>query len=283
MKLVVHCDRPEAIIGILERRLPDAAIAYCCDYESLSATLERERPEVLYSVRFAGTPTFPRHAILASPSLRWVSIGGSGTDHLAPWDDTRLTVTNAAGVGAETMAQYAIAAMLYFTLRLHQFARDQRERVWSRGQVASVEGKTLVIIGLGKTGLATARLAKALGINVVGVRARPVSTAHVDQVEPPDRLDAVLGEADFVVVCVPLTKRTRDLINADALRSAKPGAVLIDVSRGGVVRHDALIEALGQGRLAGAALDVFEIEPLPRDSPLWQMDNVILTPHCSSV
>jgi phosphoglycerate dehydrogenase-like enzyme len=283
MKLIVHCDKPETFLGVLEERLPDAAIACCRDYESLPAMLDRERPEVLYTVRFAGTPGFPRQAIIASPTLRWVSVGGSGTDHLAPWDPSRLTVTNAAGVGAETMAQYAAAAMLSFTLGLPALAADQRRGRWAQRQVASVKGRTLAILGLGQTGRATARLAKALGMRVTGIRARPAPMADVDRVEAPERLHDILSEADFVLVCLPLTPLTRGLIDAPALMVMKPGSVLIDVSRGGIVRQAALIDALQAGRLAGAALDVFETEPLPPGNPLWAMENVIISPHCSSV
>jgi phosphoglycerate dehydrogenase-like enzyme len=283
MKLLVHSDKPEPILEVLRQLQPDLEIVCCRDYESLPGLLAKEQPDILYSIRFAGTPGFPRAAILDCPSLRWVSVGGSGTDHLAPWDTERLTVTNAAGVGAETMAQYAIAAMLHFTLGLPAFAAQQRARRWLPGSVASVSGRSTVILGLGKTGQAVARLAKALDQRVIGMRARPQPTPHVDRVEPVERLHELLAEADFLVVCVPLTSRTRGLVDEAAFRTIKPGAVLIDVSRGGVVRQAALVEALKSGRLKGAALDVFETEPLPAENPLWGMENAIITPHCSSV
>src|SRR5215510_9177976 len=133
MKLLVHYDKPEMILDIVRLRHPAATIACCTDYASMPETNAREMPEVLFTIRFAGTPGFPRAAILASSSLRWVSVGGSGTDHLAPWDPARLTVTNAAGVGAPTMAQYAMAAALHFTFGLPAFAAAQRERRWAPG------------------------------------------------------------------------------------------------------------------------------------------------------
>ncbi|MBV9702673.1 MAG: D-2-hydroxyacid dehydrogenase [Methylobacteriaceae bacterium] len=283
MKLLVHYDHPERVRDVLRKRLADVPVSWCRDYASLPALLEHEKPDVLFTVRFAGSEAFPREAIRASRSLRWISVGGSGTDHLGMWDSTRLTVTNAAGVGAETMAQYALAAMLHFTLGLPAFATRQRERRWAPGRVASVAGRTLAILGLGKTGQSTAKLAKALGLSVIGIRAHPQPTPSVDRVEPTARLPDILAEADFVLVCLPLTAATRGLIDKAAFAALKPGAVLIDVSRGGIVRQDALIETLSSGRLRGAALDVFEIEPLPADSPLWRMENVIVTPHSSSV
>jgi phosphoglycerate dehydrogenase-like enzyme len=283
MKLVVHYDKPDLFLDILRRRHPEIGLACCTDYESLPAMLARERPEVLFTIKFGGTPGFPRAAILASETLRWVSVGGSGTDHLAPWDPARMTVTNAAGVAADVMAQYVIGGILNFALGFPAFALDQRDRRWTSGSVASVGGRTIAILGLGKTGGAIAKLAKALGMLVVGVRARPGPTANVDRVEPIERLHDVLGHADYVAICLPLTPATRGLIDAAAFQALKPGAVLVDVSRGGIVRGAALLGALKDGRLAGAVLDVFEAEPLPPDHPLWAMENVIITPHCSGV
>jgi phosphoglycerate dehydrogenase-like enzyme len=283
MKLMVHYDKPDLVLDILRRRLDGIALTWCTSYGELPAALERERPDILYSVRFAGTPGFPRQAILACPSLRWVSVGGAGIDHLIPWDASRLTVTNAAGVGAETMAQYALASILHFTLGLHGFAARQHECRWSEGKVASVKGLTLAILGLGNTGRAVAPLAATLGMRVIGMRANPTATEHVEYVAGPDELLSVLAQADIVLVSLPLTQRTRHLVDRPQFAAMQRGAVLVDVSRGGIVRQAALIESLQNGHLKGAALDVFETEPLPRESPLWSMANVIITPHCSSV
>src|SRR5262249_55487833 len=170
MRLMIHYDKAAALREPLARRHPEVDISLCTDYVSLPGLLEEHRPEALFTVRFGGTPGFPREAILASPSLRWVSVGGSGTDHLAPWDPSGLTVTNAAGVGAPTMAQYAMAAALHFTLGLDAFAAARRERRWLAGSVASIESRTMLILGLGKTGQAVAALAKAHGMKVVGIR-----------------------------------------------------------------------------------------------------------------
>lgn len=283
MKLLVHSDEPETLLPILKDRLPDAVICCCRDYASLPTMLDCERPDVLYTIRFAGTAGFPGQAINASPSLKWVSVGGSGTDHLSPWNPSRLTVTNAAGVGAETMAQYGLAAALSFSLGLPYFAAAQRQKRWQARPVCSIKGRTLAILGLGAVGQAMAKLAQAVGMRVIGIRARPIPTPAVDRVEAPERLHDILREADIIFVCLPLTEVTRGLIDTAALLAMKPGAVLVDVSRGGIIYQPALIAALRTGRLAGAALDVFEVEPIPPDSPLWAMENVIITPHCSSV
>jgi phosphoglycerate dehydrogenase-like enzyme len=284
MKLLIHNDEPDRARDLVAQRHPDLAIAVCRDYESMGDVLAQERPEAVYTVRFAGTPKYPRQAMLSAPSLKWIAVGGSGTDHLMPWDTGKLTVTNSAGVAAEVMAQYIIGGILHFTIGIPSFAKQQRDHFWNLAStVDTVTGGTMAILGLGKTGQAVARVAKALGIEVVGIRARPAPTANVDRVEPLVRLHAVLGEADFVVVCLPLTPQTRGLLDEAAFRALKPGAILVDVSRGGIVHQAALTEALRSSRLKGAVLDVFETEPLPKDNPLWDMENVIVTPHCSSV
>ena len=282
MNIVVHADRPEDFIDLLEARFADVAFTCCRTYEALPAVLAEVTPEVLYGIRFAGTPGFPRDAILASPGLRWMSVGGSGTDHMAPWDPATLTVTNAAGVAGDMMAQYALGAALSLTLGFPASERHRRERRWLTGRVNRIEGKTVAVIGLGHTGEAVARRFKAMGLAVVGTRANPRPTANVDRVYGADRLHQALAGAGIVVVCVPLTPATRGLIDGAAIAAMAPGAIVVDVSRGGVVVGDALIHGLRSGHIAGAALDVFEREPLPPDSPFWNLDNVIVTPHCSS-
>lgn len=281
--VLLHTDAPDAAHAIVAAAHPDLTLHTCDTYADLPAKLAETGAEVVYSVRFAGTPGFPRTALLDSAYLRWISVGGSGTDHLAPWDPDRVTVTNAAGVAADMMAEYALGAMLAFSLDLRGFARAQAERRWTAGKVTPIEGRKLLILGLGQTGKAAARRAKAMGMTVLGVRARPQPTNDLDEVHGMEALPALWPRADFVLVSVPLLPSTRGLIGADAFAAMKPGAVLIDVSRGGVCDETALIAALQDGPLKGAALDVFATEPLPADHPLWAMENVILTPHCSSV
>ncbi|SPH23334.1 Hydroxypyruvate reductase [Defluviimonas aquaemixtae] len=281
--VLLHTDAPDAARAIVAAEHPDLTIRCCDSYEGLPATLAELRPEVCYSVRFSGTAEFPAVALIGSAGLRWLSIGGSGIDHLPRWDPARLTVTNAAGVAAGMMAEYALGAMLAFSLDLRGFARAQKERRWTDGRVAPIEGRTLLILGLGQTGQAAARRAKAMGMEVLGVRARPGPTENVDEVYGMEALPELWPRADFILVAVPLLPTTRGLVNAAAFAAMKPGAVLIDVSRGFVVDEAALIAALEGGPLKGAALDVFATEPLPESHAFWGMENVIVTPHCSSV
>lgn len=280
--VILHSDDPGPALDLARRMHPDLTFHGCDSYEGLPDVIAQKGASIVYSVRFAGTPGYPRAAVLESDTVRWVSVGGSGTDHLGQWDTDRVTVTNAAGVAADMMAEYTIGALLHFSLDLSGFRRAQVNREWIAGKVAPIEGQTLLILGLGQTGQAIARRAQAMGMKVLGVRARPRATSHVDEVHGMDALAGLWPRADAVAVCVPLLDSTRGMVDAQAIAAMKPGAVLVDVSRGGVVDQTALATAL-QTHLKGAALDVFETEPLPQDSPFWAMDNVIVTPHCASV
>lgn len=281
--VILHTDAPEAALTLAHERHPNVTFTGCDSYDALPEILRETQAEVVFSVRFAGTPGFPRSALMESADVKWVSVGGSGTDHLTPWDPDHVTVTNAAGVAADMMAEYAMGGLLHFFLDLPGFRKAQVAREWTAGQVRPIEGRNLLILGLGQTGQAVAKRAQAFGMSVTGMRARAQPTPNVEHVIPPEALDEALPRTDAVVVCVPLLPSTRDLLSAARIAMMKPGAVLVDVSRGGVVDQTALAAALASGALGGAALDVFEVEPLPKDSPLWTLENAILTPHCSSV
>ncbi|MCF6121664.1 D-2-hydroxyacid dehydrogenase [Mesorhizobium sp. M7A.F.Ca.CA.001.07.2.1] len=281
--VILHTDRPAAALAVLEETHPDLTV-HCCDsYAALPELIGRVAAEVVYSVRFDGTPRYPRQALVESPSVKWVSVGGSGTDHLGSWDPERLTVTNAAGVAAGMLAEYALGAMLSFSLDLRGFERRRQARQWGGGRVEPIEGKTVLIIGLGKTGTAVASRAQAMGIRTLGIRARPKAMDGLDEVHGPDALPTLLGRADFIVCCVPLLSSTRGLLGAAAFAAMKPSSVLIDISRGGVVDEAALLAALDNKRIKGAALDVFATEPLPAGHPLWGYESVAITPHCAAV
>jgi phosphoglycerate dehydrogenase-like enzyme len=281
--IILHTDKPAGAMAVLAETHPDLAVHACETYAGLPALIEQTGAEVVYSVRFDGTPRYPRQALVESPTVKWVSIGGSGTDHLGRWDPTRVTVTNSAGVAAGMLAEYALGAMLSFSLDLRGFERRQRARQWGGGRVEPIEGKTVLIVGLGKTGEAVARRAQAMGMRTLGVRARPKPTPCLDEVHGVDALLTLIGRADFIVCCVPLLATTRGLLGEAAFAAMKPSAVLIDISRGGVVEEAALLAALDSGRIKGAVLDVFATEPLPAEHPLWGYDNVVITPHCAAV
>ena len=216
-----------------------------------------------------------------APRLRWVQLLSAGVDHVPQIGDNRVVVTNASGIHAVPISEYVLGVMLVLAKRLHLAFDSQRQKRWQRfGFTPSeLEGKTLGIIGLGHIGRAVARLGRAFGMRVVAMKRTPGAEEDVDELLPADRLHDLLAQSDFVVLAVPLTHETRQMIDEAALRSMKRGACLVNIARGAVVDEEALSRALREEWIAGAALDVFEKEPLPEDSSLWGLENVIITPH----
>ena len=282
-RVLVHAKSPGPLLDLLAKDHPTVQFESCDTYEGLPSQLDTFQPDAVFSIRFAGTPKYPKSALLSSHRLKWLSVGGSGIDHLGLWDPDELTVTNAAGVAADMMAEYAMGAFLHFSLDVAGLQKDKQDGIWRSRKMTPLRGKTVLIVGLGSTGRAVARNAKALGLKVIGTRARPKPVEHVDQVYASDALPELWAMADFVVVSVPLLAATAHLIDESAFEAMKPEAVLVDVSRGGVVNQIALERALRAGQIQSAALDVFETEPLPQDSGFWQLPNVLISPHCSSV
>ncbi len=227
----------------------------------------------------------PREAVQEARHLRWIHSTAAGVDQLLLPEvlERDIVVTDSSGIHAEPITEHVLAVMLAFARRLPVAFRNQMARRWDRPSVMGDElwGKTVGILGLGSIGRAVAQRCKAFGMRVIGTKRTPEPVPHVDDVLPPDGLGEVLRASDYLVIILPLTPETRGLIGARELAQLKPGAYLINVARGPIVQEDALIDALQQGRLRGAALDVFAREPLPQDSPLFALEQVILTPHVS--
>ncbi len=227
--------------------------------------------------------------------VRWLSSVAAGLDQsVTPALLARgVAVTSASGVHGPNIAEHVLAMMLMFTRGLTRMYRAQLARRWDRNLTSrsdgpgELTGKTLVIVGLGRIGEAIAARARPFGMRVVALkrdpRVRYDAAIAVDELLPMDSLDAALGRADHLCLTVPLTRETHHLIDARRIALLRSAAYLYNVSRGAVLDEPALVEALRVGRLAGAGLDVFEEEPLPAASPLWDLENVILTPHVSGV
>lgn len=272
-RIVVYTFRHQEVRPILESAWPGLPVDYGYGPEFFAKVIGEA--EILYTYRF------PHEHLAKAKRLRWIQGTGAGADQMMPFEDLPpgVLVTNAAGINAEIMADFAIALVLALHLNLRRYVDQQRERLWKRVLAEPLTGKTLAVIGLGRIGKGVARRAKAMGMRVVGTRWSAAPVADVDAVYPPEELHRALGEADYIVLTVPLTPVTLHLIDAKALEAMRPTAYLVNVSRGRVVDEAALVEALRGRRIAGAALDVFAVEPLPGESPLWGLDNVILTPH----
>ena len=237
--------------------------------------------------------TFDR-LLARCPSLRWVHSATAGVERvLTPAAAQRgLVITNARGVFSEPIAEYVMMMILSVIRRLPQLLELQREHTWQPLPAREMRDVTIGVVGLGSIGQAVARLALAFGARVVAVRRDPAAgaggagvtdadLAGIDHLLTPDQLPELLAESDFVVLALPLTRDTEDLFDAHRLGLMKPGAWLVNVARGGLVDERALVRALRAGQLSGAVLDTVRAEPVEPSSPLFDVPNLILTPHTS--
>jgi phosphoglycerate dehydrogenase-like enzyme len=220
----------------------------------------------------------------AAPRLRWIQLTSAGMDRAARSGlvESDFMLTSASGLHATPIGEFVLTVMLMFAKGAQKFIRAQDRREWIRYMPQELYGKTVGVVGLGHIGGEVARLAKAFGCRVIAMRrsdAKP--DERVDAFVPASELHRLLAESDYVVLSVPLTNETRHMIGEPELRAMKPSAVLINIARGAVVDEPALVRALKDGSIAGAGLDVFEQEPLPPESELWGLENVILSPHIS--
>lgn len=226
----------------------------------------------------------PHEAVRRARGLKWIHSTGAGVDEiLYPEVYEREVVITASNGIHPPLTEHVFAFILAFERRLHIALRQQLQRRWDRSAAlgGEVAGKTLGILGLGTIGRELARRAQAFDLRVIGTKRTPVPIPGVDMVRGPEGLPDVLRESDFVAVALPLTERTRGLMGEPEFKMMKPTALFINIGRGPIVQEAALVRALRERWIAGAALDVFDQEPLPSDSPFYDFENVIITPHVS--
>jgi phosphoglycerate dehydrogenase-like enzyme len=274
---------PREQVDRLRRAFPEHCFIDVWDREALRAALPRA------DVAFAA---YVDHDLVPSlDTLRWVQAPAVGVGHILS-DELRespILLTSARGIRAHAIAEHVLAMTLSLTRQIHTAVRRQRQHEWpSDGRLAEAGIRTLVgaqmgIVGIGSIGEEVARRAAAFGMRVSGIRKRVErgTPPGVHEVLPPSGLTALLAQSDVVVLTAPLTAETYHLIGRPTLNAVKRGALLVNIGRGQLLDDAAVIEALGDGRLGGAALDVFEREPLDRTSPYWDLPNVIITPHVS--
>lgn len=257
------------------------------DYE-LIVTGDRQRIEELAPRIGIAAGRVPPALLVEMPRLRWYQQWGAGADWLLRHPEVQqlsFVLTSASGVHSIPISEHILALLFAFARRLPVAFRAQQEGRWAAPDSDSLfelADKTLLLLGVGAIGARTAQVAAALDMHVIGVRRDPSRTeAGVGEMYAPDALADLLPRADFVVITIPLTPETQALIGADELARMKPSAILINIGRGGTIDQPALVDALTAKRIGGAGLDVFAEEPLPADSPLWGMDNVIITCHYS--
>ena len=284
---------------LVEQAAPGAEIIdrQCRTTEEMADLVKSAgRCDVLFTFRV------PPGADRIAPGLKWIQLLSAGADHaLKGQVDARVAMTTSSGIHSATMAEYTIASMLAFAHKLHVLVRAQMNREWRRSgdfmsMVDAMRGHTLGLIGYGSIGRETARLGRAFGMRVLALKRdpnlrrdegwAPAAVGDPEGVIPerffgPGERFEMIPQCDYIAISLPLTESTRGFFGERELATMKPQAYLVNVGRGEVVDQAALIEALRAGKIGGAGLDVFEREPLEPDSPLWTMENTILTPHMS--
>ncbi len=228
-------------------------------------------PEADVILNWTGSRELLRQVWAIAPRVRWIHSRSAGLDELLfpELAESPVPLTNARGVFSEILGEFVIAAVLFFAKGLRRMVRSQEAGVWDQFDTIEVSGQTMGVVGMGDIGKAAARRAEAMGMRVIGL-------GRADGLE---RKRALLAQSDYVVLSVPLTPETRGIVAEPELRAMKPEAVLINVGRGPLVDEAALIAALRERRIGGAALDVFNQEPLPAGHPYFALDNLLLSPH----
>jgi phosphoglycerate dehydrogenase-like enzyme len=274
---------PDAYVDQLRSEFPDVSLTHTRD-------LDAKRTAITHA-DIAFTPALTPELVDAAPRLRWVHSPAAAVDDLLPLPALRargIIVTNSRGVQSAPIAEHVMAGLLALSRKLDRTILAQRERRWIQNDLFddrpwTLEGKRMTIVGLGSIGTEVARRAQAFGMTIVGVRRHPTreQSPFVEGVVGPNQLDEALAGCDVLVLAAPAIAATQRMIGRAQLERLNRGAVLVNVARAQIVDQDAMQSALESGQLGGAVLDVFEREPLPQSSALWELPNVIITPHSS--
>lgn len=222
-------------------------------------------------------------AALRAPNLRWLHTFSAGTDHpiFGQFRDRGVRITSSSGAHATPIARTVLLYLLGLSRGIHKLLRDQATHTWDPQPFDDLGGKTIGVVGMGPIGREIIRLTAALGMRTIGMR-RAVLGDEPCETWTLDRMRELAATVDVLAVALPLTDDTRGIVSAEVIAAMRPGSVFVNVGRGALVDEPALVDALASGRLGGAGLDVFATEPLPPDSPLWDLPNVIITPHNSA-
>ncbi|MFA1820212.1 D-2-hydroxyacid dehydrogenase [Virgibacillus oceani] len=275
-KIVVNLELEEAYLTKIKEAALGFEIVAGEDLDELQPHLKEA--EVIVRWKKSIEPIILEH----NKKLRWVQNWSAGVNNLPleELENRGVVATSANGVHAYPISETVFAHMLGLTRKLHTYIRQQQEKKWDDAELnLEMHEKTIGIIGVGAIGHETAKIAKAFGMKVLGMRYSGEMTDNVDRMYTPDQLDELLVQCDYVVITLPLTKETIGLFSKEQFRQMKDTAFIINIGRGPIIEEEDLIHALQNNEIAGAGLDVFATEPLPENSPLWEMENVIVTPH----
>jgi phosphoglycerate dehydrogenase-like enzyme len=277
-KLIVTHDLEQGLISKIQEVVPDWELI-------ISKERDIWEPHLHEAEIIAGwKKEIKKNCIENDSKLRWLQSWSAGINSmpLEKMQEKGILLTSANGVHAFPISETIFALMLGLTRKIHTYVKNQQSKTWHHAGInLEIHNKTITILGIGAIGKETAKIAKVFGMKVIGIRNSSKPEEHVDEMYTTEQLNEVLPQADYVVVTLPLTKETQHLIGAEQFNIMKSSAFFINIGRGEIVKEDELIRALQEGQIAGAGLDVFTTEPLPPESPLWEMDNVIITPHTS--
>ena len=281
--ILVLADPNEPQLAVLENLRAETNIITGNSVEAFGPTA-RDATVIL---QWSGSPALLRAIFEMCPNVRWVHSRAAGLDKtLFPeLIEKPVPLTNGSGVFSPALAEFVLGAILYFAKDFRRMIRNQMAGVWEAFDVMPAQGQTVGIVGYGDIGRAVATSVRPLGMAVLAVK-RHVGLSHgadplVEQMYSPDRRIEMISRCDYVVAAAPLTPETRGMIAEPEFAAMKPTAVVINVGRGPVIREEALVSALSQERIKGAALDVFDHEPLPEGHPFYKLENVLMSPHCA--
>jgi phosphoglycerate dehydrogenase-like enzyme len=281
--LVLTADMADKDLALLEQLPPETSLAV----GTSAAAFERlaEDADVIYNWSASGA--LLREVFLMCPNARWVHSRSAGLDsQLFPeLIASPVPLTNGRGVFSQSLGEFALAAILFFAKDLRRMVRNQEAGRWEQFDIAAIEGRTVGIVGYGDIGRAVATRARAMGMRILAIKRHGPPLYNVDPLvnqiyKPEDRLE-MIRHSHYIVACAPLTPETRGMIGEPEFAAMMPEAVVINLGRGPVIDEAAMVRALSEKRIRGAALDVFDKEPLPDGHPFYSLDNVLLSPHCA--
>jgi phosphoglycerate dehydrogenase-like enzyme len=277
MKVLVYHRFASEFNRLIRERFPDLEVAAGHDEGFLAQHIVDADVMLVYG--------FPLERLKQAARLRWIQLTSAGAEHLFEGRQSLqgIVITNTRGMHADLIADYTFGAIVTLQWNFLDLFLDKQARRWGSRAIEPLMGKTLGIVGLGAIGSEIARRAPSFGMNVIGLKRNPVPIQGVSRVFGPGRLKDVLSESDFVVVAAALTPETYRMIGEQELRAMKKTGFLINIARGRIIDESTLIKALQEKWIAGAFLDAFENEPLPPESPLWELPNVMVTPRISGI
>jgi len=281
--LVVH-DNPDQYFQTLVDRYPGCTFHAARSDDELQEQIDSFKPEILLSFRCDGITTAAQIKAAQTDGVRWIQVAGAGHDHLGDLSQLSCTVSNCGGVLSRFQAETVIGAMINLNFGFFRYQQQQERKIYKKLPWNSLAGQKLLLVGFGHIGKAVARDAHHFGMHVTAVRTRACKTPEADAVFAIDKLPDLLPHADFVSLHLPHNAKTHQFFDKKMFCAMKAGSYFINTARGQIVQEKDLIEVLREKRIGGAYLDVFTEEPLPISSPLWDLENVILTPHyCDAV